>query len=332
MSLSLATFQIEQGIMSIQRKSLKFLARLTGPAIFLFLLIKFVDIKAAFKAFLVIRWDWFLLSICFIPLSVFVRSIRWRRILKKHEIDYTLWKCFRLCFIAGAMTSVLSSVGSFVKVFYADLGKEGFAKPFASVLAEKFFDICLPLGLGAAGFALYWFGAGEGVILPAFIAAVFLLYMLIVAVVRLFNFCVGVFIPQSLLIGEKVKNAVSDFQRVIDVETYALSVLEFAIGGFARVFLLIKALGIGCEFLESALIISVNSFVNFIPISYLGIGTRDVGMIGVFKLFGYAGETAIALSTVVLLSKVIFALMGFVFWLFNPNTVRLKVEQASSLL
>lgn len=306
------------------RKNLRFLARFAGLVIFLFLLIKFVDIKAAFSAFMLIRWDWFLLSICFIPLSVLVRSIRWRRMLKKHAVHYTLWKCFRLCFIAGAVTSMLSSIGAFVKVFYADIDKEGVAKPLASVFAEKFFDICLPLGLGAAGFALYRLGTCEGVVLPALIVAAFLLYLLIAAALKSFNICIGFLIPKGLLIGEKFKNAISNFQRVIDVETYGLSVLEFAIGGFARVFLLIKALGIRCEFVESLLIISVNSFVNFIPISYLGIGTRDAGMIGVFKLFGYASETAIALSMAVLLSKVIFVLMGSVFCFFNPLPLREK--------
>ncbi len=299
------------------RDRLKFLVRFIGPMIFIFLLYKYIDIKSSLNTFLVLKWDWFFFSVLFIPASVFIRSVRWKRILRTYGIRYTAWKCFKLCMLAGAATSLFSSVGSFVKVFYVNKEKDGLARPIASIFAEKYLDVCLPVGLGAAGFFLYRYGIGEKMILPILIAAIILLYVIIIFAVKGLRVVATNLIPEKSGMKMKAMSLFLDFERVIDTKNYLLSVFEFFLGGFVRVFILIQALSIGCRFVESVMLISLNSFVNFIPVSYLGIGTRDAGMIGVFNLFGYESEQAVALSMAILLSRLIFVFMGTLFWMFN---------------
>jgi len=300
------------------KKRLKFLVRFIGPVIFIFLLYKYIDIKSSLNTFLVLKWDWFFFSVLFIPASVFVRAIRWRRILRKYGIRYSAWKCFKLCILAGVATSLFSSVGSFVKVFYVNKEKDGLARPVASIVAEKYLDLCLPLGLGVTGFFLYRYSVDEKMIVPILIAVFILLYVIIAFAVKVFRVVAINLIPKKSGIKKKAVSLFSDFERVIDVKNYLLSVIEFFLGGFVRVFILIQALGIGCRFVESIMMISLNSFVNFIPVSYFGIGTRDAGMIGVFKLLEYGSEHAVALSMAILLSRLIFVFAGAVFWILNP--------------
>jgi hypothetical protein len=228
-----------------------------------------------------------------------------------------VWKCYRLCIFAGAATSLFSSAGSFVKIFYVDRKQDGLTRPIASIFAEKYFDVCLPLGLGAAGFFLYQYSVGEKMVLPILIAVIILLYVLAVVIIKAFR----ILMMSFMLKKPEAKNSMTlllDFESAIDIKNYLLSVVEFSLGGFIRVFILIQALSIGCNFVVSVMIISLNSFVDFIPVSYLGIGTRDAGMIGIFELFGYGSEQAVALSIAMLLSRLIFVFMGAVFWMLNP--------------
>jgi uncharacterized membrane protein YbhN (UPF0104 family) len=63
---------------------------------------------------------------------------------------------------------------------------------------------------------------------------------------------------------------------------------------------------------------TITSLVAMIPISFLGIGTRDAGLLAVFKWFGHTPEQAIALSMALLSLRIAIVLMGSIFWLSDP--------------
>jgi uncharacterized membrane protein YbhN (UPF0104 family) len=55
-----------------------------------------------------------------------------------------------------------------------------------------------------------------------------------------------------------------------------------------------------------------------IPISFLGIGTRDAGLLAVFAFLGHTPEQAVALSMALLLLRIAIVFMGSLFWFIDP--------------
>jgi uncharacterized membrane protein YbhN (UPF0104 family) len=117
--------------------------------------------------------------------------------------------------------------------------------------------------------------------------------------------------------GWKVAEHFAEFERALDCKTYALSVAGFGIY-YLCVYFLNRGIGIDLSFSQVILVMAVTSLITMIPISFFGVGTRDVGLLAVFRWLEYAPEEAIALSLALLLLRVTIVLMGAIFWFIDP--------------
>jgi len=293
--------------------------RLIGPFIFIYIIYFHIDINEVARAFLVLRWNYFGLSILLIPLSIFIRSVRWKRILKNYKIDLSQWESFKMCVLGGVSSSVVPTIGSFIKVPYVKKKGVGLARPVISVLGEKYIDLILPLVFGITSYILLCLNIINWITLLILFGVGFVVYVFLIIIIKLFYVIVIHNLFKKLIKGHlKIEKHLLDFERILDFNTYLLSVSEFAIGGFARIYLLAKAISIDFSFITVVLVTSINACITFIPISYFGLGTRDVGLIAAFQLFEHSSEEAIVLSLAILLSRVIFVFMGAVFWFVEP--------------
>ena len=105
--------------------------------------------------------------------------------------------------------------------------------------------------------------------------------------------------------------------RSLDFRAYVLSVAGFLLY-FLSVYFLNLGLGFSLSYSQIILIMSITSLIAAIPISFLGIGTRDVALITVFSWFGRSPEEAVSLSIALLLLRLAIMLMGSLFWYFDP--------------
>jgi uncharacterized protein (TIRG00374 family) len=96
-----------------------------------------------------------------------------------------------------------------------------------------------------------------------------------------------------------------------------ISVISFLFIVF-QYFLLAMALGIPISYFSVLIFTSLLSLSNMLPISLMGIGTRDTILIIIFSLLALDRESAIAFSLVILISCIINAINGFVAWVFKP--------------
>ena len=87
---------------------------------------------------------------------------------------------------------------------------------------------------------------------------------------------------------------------------------------FAAIYFLAEGLHLELSFFQVVLIMTITSLIAFIPISFLGIGTRDAGLLAVFSFFGHTPEQAVALSMALLLLRIAVVFMGAVFWFGDP--------------
>jgi uncharacterized protein (TIRG00374 family) len=306
----------------------KILIRMLGPVLFLSILIFLIDIDQLKHILRLVRYEYLLLSLCPVPLIIGVRSIRWRRILAVFGMTFSFWDCFRYNFVEIVASVVVSAVAPFIKVFYLCRNGHRFAKASIAVATDKAFDYLLPVLFGIFSCAIIYFQSDPDMgllwllLLTGFVYKPFKVFSL--------RFLPR-FIPKRL--KQKVSRPGSHLQEYIkqivlslDLLTYLLSIVGFLLY-FAAVHTLNLGLGINLNFSQIILIMSMTSLITAIPISFLGIGTRDAALIVVFRWFGHSAEEAISLSIALLWLRLAIMLMGSIFWYLDPPPLQALKRQ-----
>lgn len=301
---------------------IKFLLRIIGPIIFLLLIYFYVDPAQLKQIISRLKFQFFALSVVLIPVLVFVRSIRWKKILKRIKVHYSMWKCFRIYFVGLVTIMVVPAIGTFIKAVYPKQDGYGLINPVLSIIFDKFFDYLLPVV----------FGLTSAVLIILKVQPNFGL------VVLLLSACIAFFPAKKSIVlfstrmlpdrfkkmlankGWDIKERFSEMERALDWKIYILSVTGFIVYYFA-VYFLCQSLSIGLTFSEVVLIETVTTVIAFIPISLFGVGIKDVGLVAAFKFFGHTPEEAIALSLTLLLLRIVVVLMGSIFWFMDPPPI-----------
>ena len=120
--------------------------------------------------------------------------------------------------------------------------------------------------------------------------------------------------------GLDIKENLAKIYDALNFKTYLYSVIAFAIY-FLCIYFLSEGLRIELGLFQVILIMTMTSLVAMIPVSFLGIGTRDAALLAVFKWFEHTPEQAIALSMALLLLRIAIVLLGSMFWLADPPPI-----------
>jgi uncharacterized protein (TIRG00374 family) len=295
------------------------LLRLLGPIMFLIIVFFFIDLNKLKNTLDLLQFEYLWLSLLTQPFIVAVRSIRWKKILAVYKIDYSVWTCFKYNFVELIAIAVVSTIGSLIKVFYLRQDGHRLSRATLAVVTDKAFDYILPLLFGIFSSVVFYFHLDPDTGL--------LLLLLVTCLVfkPLQKACIYIFpriIPGSL--KEKMNAKKWRFEenfkqivRALDFNAYCLSITGFLLY-FLSVYFLNLGVGIALSFSEIIFIMAITSLITAIPISFLGIGTRDVALIAVFTWFGRTPEEAISLSIALLLLRLAIMLMGSVFWYLEP--------------
>ena len=298
---------------------MKLFLRLLGPAIFIFIIYYYVDFREFKGIVSILRWPYFVISLTLVTPLIYLRSRRWQGILEKYGITYTAWKCFSVYFIEMVAVMVVATIGTFAKVFYLQRDGYGLKRPILTIIVDKYYDYLLPLIFGCTSVFLAWAKIGAGFGLLIFTAVTFLAFTPARKTVWLLS---PRMLPKNLNAvfikkGLDIQNHLAKIYDTLNFRTYLFSVAAFAIY-FLCIYFLSLGLRIELGFFEVILIMTITSLVAMIPISFLGIGTRDAGLLAVFKWFGHTPEQAIALSMALLSLRIAIVLMGSIFWLSDP--------------
>ena len=298
---------------------LKFLLRLAGPLIFIILVYFYVDLREFKKIIVAIHWPLFVLSAAITPGLVYIRSLRWWIILTDYGMAYSSWQCFKIYFVEMVVIMVVATVGTLAKVIYLKRDGYGLLQPILTVLTDKYYDYLLPLIFGIASVLLVWLNSDSTTGLVLFSLATLLAYFPARRACLLLS---TKFIPDRLksLIIKKEWDVEAHLIHIFDTLNFRIYFLSVAAFGlyFTSIFFLAAGLGLDLSFFQIVLIMTITSLIAFIPISFLGIGTRDAGLIAVFSFFGHTPEQAVALSMALLLLRITVVFMGSIFWFIDP--------------
>jgi uncharacterized membrane protein YbhN (UPF0104 family) len=130
------------------------------------------------------------------------------------------------------------------------------------------------------------------------------------------------FFPKRLkeLLRKKGWNINEHLLKIHDMLNFKIYIYSIGAFGlyFISIYFLTKGLNLELSFFQVVLIMTITSLITLIPISFLGIGTRDAGLLAVFNFFGHTPEQAVALSMALLLLRIAIVFMGAVFWFSDP--------------
>ena len=257
-------------------------------------------------------------------------SYRWNMIMKTQGIEYSFkdtLTMYAIGFSAGVITP--GKFGEFIKVFYLKNDGYPLGKSFLVTLLDRLFDLFVLIFV--AYFSLFVF-------INIFEKQIFissLLLVLIAALIVILRYKKAVAknllerVYQILIPKRFKRNGIAnfhDFYTDFQLPNYpqlvsitSLSIVV-AIISFINAYLLALSLGINISFLNLVACFSIATLVALIPISIYGIGVRDISLITLFSYIGLSNESAIAFSTILLITYIISGLICAPAWFMRPLT------------
>lgn len=252
-----------------------------------------------------------IVAACLAVLPTFpLRSWRWRILLEGSGVKLgavEALNAYAFSIVVGAATP--GRLGELIKISY--LRNKGVATSVAvlSVGLDRLFDVLFlfVVGVGAA------VGLVGGQSAPAEVAATLAAAAAIAIMLRYANSRAGRrvvdrsiarLLPETWArqVGTALRD-VSALARGLPPSTLVVAALLTAITWVATyfaVYLCAVALGLAVPFLDICGVTAISSLVTFLPISILGLGTRDLSLIALLAPYGVAPHAAVALSALFL--------------------------------
>lgn len=262
--------------------------------------------------------------------TLLIRSYGWNYLKRKQNIQYAIKDSF-LMYGAGLYVGSLTpgKIGEASKVLY--LKKDGYSlgKSLVSLLLERFFDFV---------FLLIFIFFGSLFLLNFFYRQIIVFLIVILFSILLFFIFLknrgikSLFKKLFYIAAGKHQNSWKfNFQEFLnDIKTFKLKnyliifliTVFFWLFYFIQMYLLAQSANIAnIPFLQLSVILSIVGFITLIPISILGIGTRDAALIFFLTPYAIHKEQIIAFSSLVLLIYLSYVLIGLICWLIKPTPV-----------
>ncbi len=252
-----------------------------------------------------------------------LKTWRWTLLLKSLDIPVQFGRAYHLYALglsAGSFTP--GQLGDAIKAW--ELRRDGFSlgHSLMSVVLDRLCDVLVLLVL--AGFSILTLG-------PAFIGEWPTLLVLLTGTG--FGLLILGIAPlrQQLLdrakrtLGKKLSKGDSSirFQPRASYLLASLSITTVTMFmAILRTWFMAGAIGLNLSPLEVIAASSLATFAGLIPISIGGIGARDLTLIGILAQLGYARESALVLSTLLLVLNLVNLVVGMAIWYTRPRRFR----------
>lgn len=318
-------------------KALKF-AVFIGLILFVLVLVK-LDLGRIGHILKDVNPAWLLAGSIFIPAEALFKSLKLKAVIDVEErITFrSALASYLIGLPFGAVTP--GKVGDLVKVYAVRKRTKLKLMPaFALLMVERLLELLTLLLLALIGLYLLVAKARGKIDLIIPIAAsvslcLFLLLLLREDYVRkIARSVANILIPQRF--HERLRDNFDSFYGSIaavlkDKARLTMAVSWSLIAWFtisSRAFCYARSLGIGVSFGYLAFLIPAVIVIELLPISIMGLGTREVTLIGILSMFGVEPEKALSLSIMTfILGPIPLMVIGY-FWAVKDNLSLKKVE------
>ena len=256
-------------------------------------------------------------------ISIFLKSQRWKILIPPTEgNEISALKAYRYYWIAifwGAVTP--GKIGELFKISYLRQQGYSYGSATAATVIDRLLDLLVLVVLVYLGMVFYTTGFAEAVnyfslILLAGILGLFLLFYF-----RKKIFVVFLKFAENLLKGPGADRIGLETDRFVDtIKNYKASqwiiTLLITMAGWALFiierYLVALSLGLEVDFMYFSVTMLVMGLVTLLPVSILGLGTREAVLIVMLGQVGISSSQAIAFSALILVLMLFNTLVGYV--------------------
>lgn len=285
---------------------------------------------------ILLRTDWRALSTVFsdinfiklipvylliIPKGILV-TYRWHLLLKKISIKRTYWDNIKLYyssiligFITPGRVGELYSVIRFSKKGYSKI------KGAFSVFLPRFFDISFIflLSIFSFNFLFRYTDVNKNAITKITWAGLLIIFFIYLVIFVFKNNFVGIVekILKKVFRTDIDKSKILENVQKLDLNLFinlGLLTIIFWLLHFFQIYLLGKVLGIDIGYMIMVLVLAIVTLSAALPITIIGLGTREFAMINCLMVFGVAREVSLALSLLIYTFFIFDGLISTFLW------------------
>jgi len=232
------------------------------------------------------------LAVLAVLLSLIIHGLKWQTIIKHYGKAPSLFESVRI-FCIGTMIGFLTplKVGVFIRSAY--IKHLGLQKAIASVLVDRITDIgfvCFVAVLSIFSLNL------EVIFMPS--QKIIMLFLIVIAAI--IAFAIKKF-------RSKITNLINETLSVINNKKTIVPLIFLTPIAFLSTvliyYLIAQSLGINLSLTFLLMVVSITVLIETIPITFLGLGTREAGMIFMLAMKGISAESAVTLSLLYLFTN-----------------------------
>ena len=289
---------------------LAIIVKLTVSAAVLFFIFRIIGLEKLYSELANANIFYVFVSFVFVFLAIFLKSLRWKNIAGLFKAPISIKESLNYTYISLAFGMITPGrVGEFVKAKYLnDKSGIGLVKSLITAALDKAFDVAAMLGLALTGLSLFDFGIPAP---PIIFRILLVLYLVILS--SLFFFPEKFVVVAKFFVPKKYKNKLdffSEFSRV-HLLSLGLSALVWLFLSIAAFFVL-KALAIPSVSLLMVMIaVPLMALSSQLPISFGGVGIRELVAIYLFSAIRIATEKSAVFSLIyTFVSFIVPAIIG----------------------
>lgn len=268
---------------------LKYLFQFIGPALFIYIFIKFIDINMFLQTLKKISLEYLLISAVFNLFLHLGKLSRTHYMLRKNEIKVTLFqlaKIYAYSFFVGQMSNiVLSDVTGAGILITRD--KEKKLRISNIFIFNRISEMIIISSIFIITFSIHFY------LLEPYLQIKYQKIFLIISILFLVTLVVFFFKSKFLAL-------IKDFIVTVKTSFVAITFFTFIIYlSYAISYVhLMKSFNIHLPLSFILLTLSLGSLITVLPVSISGIGTRDISFIALLNLVNVSSEKAVAISSV----------------------------------
>jgi len=292
-----------------------------------------LDIKKIINALYLINPIFIIISLTLTLPRVFIRNYVWRIIQKEHNIDLTFFqslKIFLIGYFYGSFTP--GYMGQLMRVPYM---KEKTGEPYGKLFVNSLIETIVH---SISLFSMIFLGAF--LVLGTFpelfwIIVIWLIIMAFTLIyfikknrgVKLFNLLIKYLIPNKLKYNfyKFVDTFYKDFPKIKGlIIPVILGIITWIII-FSQEYLIVIALGLEIPYIFFMLLFPIANVVGFIPITFAGLGTRELTAVILFSTLFLVPEAEIFIVS--LLGFIITDIFtGFIGFILSLSETKIKIQ------
>ncbi|MBI2523114.1 flippase-like domain-containing protein [Candidatus Woesearchaeota archaeon] len=277
--------------------------------ILLFLVFRLIGFQEIYAVLLSVNLSYILISFVFVLLLILLKAVRWRNIAAAFKANISLADSINYTLISFTFGFVTPGrVGEFIKGKYlADKTKAGYFKSFLTAVIDKAFDIASLFGSALLGIAFL------DINLPFSDLFIYLFISYIIILILIFLFFDKSLKFAKFFLPKKYRDDLEPLSITRKIYLSSLGI-SFLIWIFlsAAAFFILKSMDIPAVSLLIVMIaVPLMALSSQLPISFGGIGVRELVAVYLFSTIGIAAEKSAAFSLIyTFVSFIVPAIIG----------------------